>query len=614
MSDVFGVFRFLSLRTMKNRVSRQLRRLREPRYLIPTAVSLLWIGFWSSNVLRSGLRDGHSSSFQERWSAPGALDAFAVAGGIVLVLWTAFLWLLPSKSPVLEFTRSEIHFLFPAPVTRRQIVHYKLLSAQLGIFFGAFVTSFFWGRGLTTFGGWGRLFAIWLLYVTLHLHTLGAGFLFTDLVEQGVSGLRRRIVPFVGLVVFIVLAVIGVREGWPQVVTAFRGLGGDFDDMSRGALGDFLGTIGRIGTTGALGVVLAPFMVFPRLILAQSPAEYLRWLPFAVVVLLAHYLWVIRADAAFEEAAVEAAQKRAARVEAAKTRARHGGSAPKSVRPFPWKLAASGRPGIALLWKNLVYLSRVTPVRALIGLGAFLFGMVGLVAGLNEAGAPVGLVLAFLTALIALFTAVFGPVFLRNDLREDLLHLDVVKTLPLSGRAIVRGEILAPWVVLAGIQLAALAASSTALVWVGTAALGTLGLDAIPEAGWWFAGITAAAFILPAVTGIQLALQNAIVLLFPAWVALANTRARGFEASGQRMLTVLGSGLALALFTLPALASGGIAAWLLAGVIGAPSVVIGAVIAAGWLLAEVWWATRFLGGVFDRLDPSTAGIEAPESS
>ncbi len=611
MSDVFGVFRFLTIRTTKNKVLRQLRRLREPRYLVPTAVSLLWIGFWMSNVLRTGMR-GRPSGQWNKVLGPEVIDGFALAGGVVLLVWTALLWLLPSKGAVLEFTRAEIHYLFPAPVTRRQVVHYKLLSAQLGILFGAFITSFFWGRGLTSVAGWGRLLGIWLLYATLHLHTMGAGFATAEFIAQGVSGLRRRIVPLLAFAAFATAAVLGVLAGWPAIVAAARGLTGDDDKVTREGIAAFVAAVGKVGTTGVLGVALWPFTVFPRLILAQNVGDFVRWLPPAFAILLANYLWVIRSDAAFEEAAVDAAQKRAERVSARQQASRRGGVLPTKVRSFPWRLSPHGRPGIALLWKNLVSLARVTPVRALIGLGAFLFGMVGLVAGLNDAGAPFGLIAAFLAALIAAFTAMFGPLFVRNDLREDLFHIDAVKTFPLSGRAIVRGELLGPWVVLTAIELAALGAAAIALAWVGSAAVGALGLERIPSVSWWFAALLGAALLLPALTGIQLTLQNGLVLLFPAWVSLAHSRARGFEASGQRMLTLFGSVIVLALCALPAAVSGAVAMWLLAGPMGAPAIVIGAAIAAGWLVIEVWWATQFLGRLLDRLDPSTAGIEAPE--
>ncbi len=611
MSDVFGVFRFLTIRTTKNKILRQVRRLREPRYLVPTAVSVLWIGFWMSNVVRSGLRDRPGGNWSSLLS-PQVIDGFAFAGSLVLLAWTALLWVLPSKGAVLEFTRAEIHYLFPAPVTRRQVVHYKLLRAQLGILFGAFITSFFWGRGLTSVGGWGRLLGIWLLYATLHLHTMGAGFATAELIAQGMSGLRRRIVPLLGFAALGTAVVIGVLTGWPAILAAARSLTGD-EEVTREGLGAFVGVVGKVGTTGVLGVALWPFAVFPRLILAQNLGDFARWLPPAIAILLANYLWVIRSDAEFEEAAVDAAQKRAERVAARQQASRRGGALPTRVRAFPWRLSPRGRPGIALLWKNLVSLARVTPVRGLIGLGAFLFGMVGLVVGLNDAGAPFGLIAAFLAALVAAFTAMFGPLFVRNDLREDMLHIDAVKTFPLSGRTIVRGELLGPWVVLTAIELGALASAAIGLAWVGTVAVGALGFESIPSVSWWFAALFGAALLLPALTGIQLTLQNAIVLMFPAWVALANSRARGFEASGQRMLTLFGSVIVLLICAIPAAASGAVAMWLLAGTIGAPAIVVGAAIAAAWLMFETWWATRFLGRLLDRLDPSTAGIEASES-
>jgi membrane-bound serine protease (ClpP class) len=46
------------------------------------------------------------------------------------------------------------------------------------------------------------------------------------------------------------------------------------------------------------------------------------------------------------------------------------------------------------------------------------------------------------------------------------------------------------------------------------------------------------------------------------------------------------------------------------GTIGAAAPVVGAVIAAAWIYAEVALATSYLGRVLDRLDPSNAGIEA----
>jgi hypothetical protein len=76
------------------------------------------------------------------------------------------------------------------------------------------------------------------------------------------------------------------------------------------------------------------------------------------------------------------------------------------------------------------------------------------------------------------------------------------------------------------------------------------------------------------------------------------------------MLTMFGSAIVLAVCLVPAALSGGLSAWLLAVPLGPAALLVGGAIAAGWVLAEVVVATRFLGKLLDRLDPSTAGIES----
>jgi ABC-2 type transport system permease protein len=479
---VIDVFVFLTARSLRNRIVRQLRRLREPRYLVPTAVSVLWIGFWMSNAfLRGG---GRPPGLFDAFLGADVRNAFAIIAGACLFVWAALLWLVPSEGAALEFTPAEIHLLFPAPVTRRQIVHYKLLRAQLGILFGALITSFFWGKGLLGPDGLTRLAGIWLLYATLHLHTLGSGFTRTSLIEHGVSGLRRRLVPLAVLLAVVVGAVVGVMEAWPELVTAAANITGEEGRFSRRGFADFAVAIGRVGTSGVLGVILAPFAIFPHLVLSRGLPEFLRWFGPAIVLLLLHYLWVVRSDAAFEEASVEAAQKRAARIAARRTTARQGGVLRGAVRAFPWKLSPRGRPFVAIVWKNLVSLVRVTPVRALIVLGAILFAGLTWTSSRGE-GAPLTLIFAVLLALLALFTSVFGPLFVRNDLREDLFHIDAVKTFPLSGKAIVFGELLAPWIVLAAMQAVFLLGSLTAFGAAGTASSSNSAARRSRRAGWW---------------------------------------------------------------------------------------------------------------------------------
>ena len=42
---MIGVFGYLLRTSFRNRLTRRIRRLREPRYLVPFAVSILW--FWN---------------------------------------------------------------------------------------------------------------------------------------------------------------------------------------------------------------------------------------------------------------------------------------------------------------------------------------------------------------------------------------------------------------------------------------------------------------------------------------------------------------------------------------------------------------------------------------
>ncbi|HWZ29001.1 MAG TPA: hypothetical protein VNX15_10585, partial [Gemmatimonadales bacterium] len=94
------------------------------------------------------------------------------------------------------------------------------------------------------------------------------------------------------------------------------------------------------------------------------------------------------------------------------------------------------------------------------------------------------------------------------------------------------------------------------------------------------------------------------------WVTVGPQRAVGLEATGQRLLMTLGSLVALVLALVPAGLVAGAVLWG-AGVVGvaAPwSVALGALAGSGTVGVECWLAVQVLGGVYDRMDPSSAGI------
>src|SRR5439155_19971040 len=90
------------------------------------------------------------------------------------------------------FTEAEVNFLFPAPISRRTLIHFKLLKSQMAILFTTLLLTFMSGR----FGGggapWIRALGWWVILSTLNLHFLGSSFARTMLLDRGISNWQRR--------------------------------------------------------------------------------------------------------------------------------------------------------------------------------------------------------------------------------------------------------------------------------------------------------------------------------------------------------------------------------------------------------------------------------------
>jgi ABC-2 type transport system permease protein len=160
-------FVYLTACSFKNRLRRRLQRLREPRYLVGLVVGLLYLYF---AVFRPGVRP--------RPAAAGlsALAAFAgpmqFAGSLFLFALAAVAWVVPGVGQPLAFSRPEVQFLFPAPVTRRELVHFKLLRSQVGILFGSAIATFFLRPGSLA-GGWTLMAGLWVMLMVVRLHLMG---------------------------------------------------------------------------------------------------------------------------------------------------------------------------------------------------------------------------------------------------------------------------------------------------------------------------------------------------------------------------------------------------------------------------------------------------------
>ena len=128
----------------------------------------------------------------------------------------------------------------------------------------------------------------------------------------------------------------------------------------------------------------------------------------------------------------------------------------------------------------------------------------------------------------------------------------------------------------------------------------------LPSLGDRVALLIGALALIPAVLMVLLLVQNAAALLFPAWTAIGPDRATGFEATGQRILSFVGTAFALLVAVLPAALVGGVAAIgaRALGVAPAWTAAVWAVVGAVMLGAESYVGIRLLGPAWEKLEPA----------
>jgi ABC-2 type transport system permease protein len=566
---------WLVVRSTRNRMARRLARLREPRYALAMLVGLAY--FWLIF-----LRPGRPTPLTGTTPGSGTHLAYAFAIALLVASW----WLAGGDKVALTFSPAEVTLLFPAPVTRRELVQLKLLQAQAFVLVSTVIWALLLGRD--TGSVWLRAAGLWVFFSTLYLHRLGASLVRATAAEHGVAGVRRQ---------RWALAVFGIAAAavlW-SVVRALPALQAA---VPRHALGDALGELLR---TPPLSVVLFPFQLLLAPVFAATPREWVRAIGPALLLMVAHYPWILRSDLAFEESAAEAAAKRAAALSNAPARGVRIRAPRRGVLRGRLALPPTGRPAVAIVWKNAIALARTIPMATVVGVMI----MAVLVAVMTFAVMPPGWSAASVIGTACLIFAgllvIMGPLWVRNDLRFDLLRLEMLRSYPLSGRSIVRAEIAA--------SVATLSAAQVVLLLVGYL-LVPPGAYAGSTLGDRTALLVAALVVLPVVNAAGLAIQNAATLLFPAWTRLGLVRAGGIEAMGQSIVTTLGTLVVLlAVLAIPGVVGGALAV-LGVGAAGFWGAVPGAVVGAAGVLVELWALTTWLGRVFERTEPSVLDFAA----
>jgi hypothetical protein len=255
---------------------------------------------------------------------------------------------------------------------------------------------------------------------------------------------------------------------------------------------------------------------------------------------------------------------------------------------------------VAILWKNTIGATRDAGPRWLVLASVLVAG-----SAIILSGGPLGVegrdVVAVMLLALGAVALLLGPLSVRFDLRQDLEMLDVLKSYPLSGREVVSGEVAAPVALLGGVVW-------SCILGLFVATLGRHG-GGLPALGDRVALLVALLPTTAAILGVLVVVQNAAVLLFPAWVSVGQGRAVGLEATGQRILMTAGSMVALVITLVPAIIVGGVggAAASAAGLRQWWALAVGMVAGSAVVALEAGLAAHLLGRVFDRMEPGAGG-------
>jgi hypothetical protein len=581
MSNAIDALFYLKVMSLKNAVVSRVQRLKQPKYLIGAIVGVAYV--YSVFFRQRGNRPGAGAALADGFPVE-QLPLVASLGALAFMIFVAGYWLWPRDRAALSFSEAEIAMLFPAPIRRKTLIHYRWINTQLRILFTALILTWV-SSGWNFIPGdvWIRLVGWWLLLSTLDLHGVGSSFTITRLLDRGVTSVRRRVLTFIGAAVVVGAACLWTWRSSRVPIPA------DFP-ASAAAVFDY---VGALLASGALSWLLLPARWVVAPLLAVDSRSFLLALGPALLLYAAHYVWVLRSEVAFEEASIAKAQKRAARLSAMREGKWRFGKAEPKARGAPFALSKVKRPELAFVWKNLLSSAGyLRPRTALIAAAIIVLGS-------SVAASADFDVLRNVVAVMALacagYTLAFGPFVARQDLRLDLPNADVLKTYPLRGWQIVLGEWLTPVAIV------------TVLLWLLllTAALNFNAEEMPLSTGVRAAAGLGAALLVPMLTALIVLLLNAAAVLFPAWVQMGGNRPGGIDVFGQRILFVGALFFVLAIALLPALIAAAIAFFVvqwLAGFLLAAAAAVMVVVAV--LGTEIALGTQWLGKRFESFDLS----------
>jgi hypothetical protein len=581
---VFDALLYLTFTSLRNNLRQRLRRLRQPKYLVAAVIGAAYFYFFVfGGLFRS---TGAKTAFED--FMPGGTDLYVPFGAAVLLVLVLFGWIFGRDRAALQFSEAETAFLFPAPLSRRGLLHYKLLRSQVAVLFGALVLSFIFRRG-ALLGGGTLLHALgwWLILSTLNLHYIATSFARERLFEMGLTRGKRVLLTIGGLALLGGGWWLAVRQREAALALAAQ------PDMDY-----FVHWLSQLLQLPPLGWLLVPFGWLVRPYLATNWPDFLVAAGPALLLLVVHYLWVMRSAVAFEEASLELSARTAQTIAAMRKGGLHFSRSPRKKRPQPFPLGPAGWAPLAFLWKSLIALGPFYRLRTWLITAAIIVGVTTWL-GRVPAYTPYLKAIGAFSLMLGAYLLVLGPVFMRRNVTVILDQLEMTKSYPLPGWQIVAGELLTPAIVVTFVEwlflLSAVMASGTLFV------KSRIHLLAAGGAG----GAAGIALLVPPLIALMMCLPLASLLFFPSWSKPGATQHGGVEAVGQSMIVMFGYVLVLITALMPAAAVGGLAWFITNALVGpASAITVALVLVSGLLVFETTAAVWWLGEKLDRFDLS----------
>src|SRR5437879_969502 len=140
MIAVISALLYLQFHSVKNRLLRRLGRLKQPKYLLGGIAGAIYFYFY---FFRYMFRTYSGANAVLSATSPRDLALYESIGALILLIIVLLAWFVPHQRAALAFTETEVAFLFPAPISRRGLIHYKLLRSQTAILFTTMLLTLF---------------------------------------------------------------------------------------------------------------------------------------------------------------------------------------------------------------------------------------------------------------------------------------------------------------------------------------------------------------------------------------------------------------------------------------------------------------------------------------